>query len=216
MHACALLLSGVVAYGQAPLPEAVTEAEPPSAPATVNSSGSGKWKADHYRALVIYDDENKMEADEGVRAIQDKIGDKMKSLNLALRKINITSKDNVDEKTADVLKLLKPEKFPFSIIYFPENSDVENPLWAGAMTPEEAGIIGNSPARREMARRLLHGESAVWLLIEAGIDYKDYRILKLLSEEIKNIGNVAPVAETPLPSEADRKKEGLLEPKSPV
>ncbi len=214
MHACALLLSGVIASGQALSPEVAAPAETPSAPSPFNPSGSGKWKADYYRALVIYDGENKMETDEGIKAIQNKIDDKVKSLNLSLMKISSSDKNNLDDKTAEVLKILNPEKFPFTIIYFPENSDLENPLWTGNMTSEEAGIIGDSPARREIARRLLKGESAVWLLIEAGIDYKDYRILKLLSEEIKNIGNAPSAAANPLPPEADGKKEGGSEPKS--
>jgi hypothetical protein len=153
-------------------------------------SETGKWKPDYYRAVVLYEAETPLEMDDGVKAIQAKTEDKIRSLNLSLRKIEVTDKANIDEKTAEVLKLLKPEKLPYTIIYFPENSDVEHPLWTGHMTSEDADMIGDSPARREIARRLLKGESVVWLLIESGIEYKDYRILKLLSEEMSKTSTI--------------------------
>lgn len=193
-HSGILLLTGIFAF-----------AEPPSAAPAVNQEGPGKWKPDYYRALVIHDAGNPVESDEGVRAIRAKIVEKIKSLNILLGKIDMADKSNIDGNTAELLKMLKPEKFPFTVIYFPENSDVENPLWAGYMTPEEADIIAESPARREIARRLLKGESAVWLFVESGIDYKDYRILNLLSEEIRKIGSDPLGNEIPVQAETGGK-----------
>lgn len=205
MHACVLLLAGLIASAQVSAPAA--SAEPASAPAAASRVGFWKWKPDYYRAVVIYNAENPVESDEGLKAIQAKTEDKTRSLNLSLRKIDVTDKANIDEKTTEVLKIAEPEKFPFTIIYFPENSDVENPLWTGHVTLEEADTVADSPARREIARRLLKGESAVWLLIESGVEYKDYRILKLLSEEIKNIGSNPSGGETPVPPKTDGAKE---------
>lgn len=207
-HAFAVLLTGFAMSAQLSSPEAATVSIP------AKKGESGKWKPDYYRAVVIYNAEKPAESDEGVNAIQSKIGDKIKSPNLMLRKIDMTDKANIDEKSAETLKLLEPE-LPFTMIYFPENSDVENPLWAGHMTLEDVAAISDSPARREIIRRLLKGESVVWLLIESGVDYKDYRILKLLSEEIKNIGANPPGVGTPVPPESEVKKEEV-KPANPV
>jgi hypothetical protein len=174
-----------------------------------------EWKPDYYRALVVYDAKNPAITDEGVNAILAKSEDNIKSLNLSIRKIDLADKANIDAKTAEVLKVMKPGKFPFTIIYFPENSEFENPLWAGNMSTEEADMIADSPARREIVRRLLKGESAVWLLIESGVDYKDYRILKLLSEEIKNIGD-KPASGDIVPVEVADLKKGKDKQKPPT
>lgn len=206
MHVCVILFTGVIAFAQVSSPEPAAPAA--SAPAAASPVESWKWKPDYYRALVIYNAENPVESDEGVKAIQAKTEDRIKSPNLSLRKVDLTDKAKIDAKTAEVLKILAPGKLPFTMIYFPGNSEVENPLWTGRMTPEEADMISDSPARREMARRLLKGESVVWLLIESGIEYKDYRILKLLTEEIKTAGTGTPGAETPVLPESDVKKEG--------
>jgi hypothetical protein len=42
------------------------------------------------------------------------------------------------------------------------------PIWEGALTLENAKRLVDSPARREIVKRLLHGESAVWVLVESG------------------------------------------------
>lgn len=40
------------------------------------------------------------------------------------------------------------------------------PIWEGDLTLEKARRLIDSPARRELAKRLLSGESAVWLVVE--------------------------------------------------
>lgn len=209
-----LLFVSIIASAQVLPPEPATPveslipAETVSVPVAVSPVGSWKWKPDYYRAVVIYNVENPLETDEGVKAIQAKSGERMKSLNLLLRKIDMNDKASIDEKTAEALKLLEPG-FPFTMIYFPENSGIENPLWSGPLTAEDADMISDSPARREIARRLLKGESVVWLLIESGIEYKDYRILKLLTEEIKNNGISPSGSEVAVTPEVNAKKDGI-------
>lgn len=201
-----LAFTGFILPAQEALQVSGTPAEPEATPVSVKKSVSGKWKPDYYRAVVVYNAENPAEADEGVKAMQAKLEDRVKAPNISLRKIDIADKANIDGKTAEILKLLEPE-FPFTMIYFPNNSDVENPLWAGHLTLEDVAAISDSPARREITRRLLKGESVVWLLIESGIDYKDYRILKMLSEEMKNNTDNSPGIETTLPPEDGAKKK---------
>ncbi len=208
LYALIFLFAGAVISAQVPSPEPVVQAQPLSMPVAISQDGSWKWKSDFYRAVVIYNAENPVESDEGFNAIQAKAEEKIKSLNLSIRKVDVTNKANIDEKTAEALKLLENVKFPFTFIYLPENSDVENPLWSGNMSLEDADTVADSPARREIARRLLHGEAVVWLLIESGIEYKDYRILKLLTEEIKSIGIKTPDSDTPSSTGTEVGKRG--------
>ena len=43
-----------------------------------------------------------------------------------------------------------------------------NPIWEGPLTMENAQRLVASPTRRELVKRLLSGESAVWLIVESG------------------------------------------------
>ncbi|MCB1228796.1 MAG: hypothetical protein KDN19_00925 [Verrucomicrobiae bacterium] len=42
------------------------------------------------------------------------------------------------------------------------------PIWEGPLTMENARLLIDSPARRELVKRLLAGQSAIWVLIESG------------------------------------------------
>ena len=42
------------------------------------------------------------------------------------------------------------------------------PIWEGALTLENARRLVDSPARRELVKQILQGESAVWVMVESG------------------------------------------------
>ncbi|MCB1091089.1 MAG: hypothetical protein KDL87_06145 [Verrucomicrobiae bacterium] len=42
------------------------------------------------------------------------------------------------------------------------------PIWQGSLDLENAKRLVDSPARRELVKEILHGESAVWILVESG------------------------------------------------
>ncbi len=144
-----------------------------------------KWEPDPYRAVVIYNKDNPAEGNEGVSFIRNKIEDKLCSLNLVIGMADVTDRKIIDARTSEILKNFKPEKYPFTIIYFPQISDVDLPLWAGYMTPQTGEALCDSPARREIARRMLKGEAAVWLIIKSGIEEKDAHAFHVLTEELK-------------------------------
>jgi hypothetical protein len=56
------------------------------------------------------------------------------------------------------------------------------PIWQGGLTMENAQRIVNSPARRELATRILKGESSVWLVVESGDAEKDSKAEELLTQ----------------------------------
>ena len=53
-------------------------------------------------------------------------------------------------------------------------------FWSGPLTAEEIRALVDSPVRRELVRRILRGDSAVWLLLESGDAAADEKAEKLL------------------------------------
>lgn len=58
------------------------------------------------------------------------------------------------------------------------------PIWTGPLTMENARKLVDSPARRELVKRLLSGESAVWLVVESGDAEADEAAIATVSEAI--------------------------------
>jgi hypothetical protein len=61
----------------------------------------------------------------------------------------------------------------------------EEPVWTGAATAEMVGRVMDSPARAEARKRLLEGESAVWVLVESGDAAKDEEAARVLEAGLR-------------------------------
>src|SRR5262249_26472510 len=61
------------------------------------------------------------------------------------------------------------------------------PVWTGRLTRPMIQPLLDSPARRELARRLLRGDSAVWILLESGSPEKDQPAADLLQKELTRL-----------------------------
>ncbi len=165
-----------------------------------------KWEPDPYRAVVIFNSENPVDKEKGVKVVDGLIQDPARSLNLIIGRADIGDKSVIDENTNAILKAFKPDRLPFTVIYFPSVSDVEIPLWAGYLTVQSAEAICDSPARREIARRLLKGDDAVWIFIESGDEGNDAGALQMLSEEIRISSSALP--RIPSPDHAEMEVDG--------
>jgi hypothetical protein len=71
-------------------------------------------------------------------------------------------------------------------LFFPSSESV---AWHGALTPETLRALTASPARTELTRRLLAGDSAVWILIEG--ERKAEEIAQRVERRLRLVENVA-------------------------
>jgi len=63
------------------------------------------------------------------------------------------------------------------------------PIWEGDLTMENARRLVDSPVRRDLATRILQGESSIWVLVESGDKAKDDEAASVLEEELKLAGS---------------------------
>jgi hypothetical protein len=72
-------------------------------------------------------------------------------------------------------------------------SDFQKTAWSG--TPDAATLQGmvSSPVRTELARRILAGDTAVWVLVESGDAGKDEAFAKQLAARLNYLGSVAAI-----------------------
>jgi hypothetical protein len=82
------------------------------------------------------------------------------------------------EKTAAVTQLE---------LYYPPKlrQASEKPIWSAPMNEANVRVMLDSPMRRELMKRLLAGQSAVWLLIESGDAAKDDAAAKVIEQGLQ-------------------------------
>jgi hypothetical protein len=61
----------------------------------------------------------------------------------------------------------------------------ETEVWSGALTKETLAALLDSPVRREVVQRIVHGDSIVWVFVESGNAAADAAALGVLTERLK-------------------------------
>ena len=57
---------------------------------------------------------------------------------------------------------------PWLVVHYPASATTTAPIWQGPLTDDAVAGLLQSPCRRDLVRRLLAGDSAVWMLLEGG------------------------------------------------
>lgn len=77
-----------------------------------------------------------------------------------------------------------PPEFPWVAVRHVAPGHTHNVLLSGPLRKEWIQSVIDSPARQTIARRLIEGESAVWLFLESGEREKDEKALSVLSSQL--------------------------------
>jgi hypothetical protein len=147
-----------------------------------------RWRPDPYRAVLFHRGSLSAATSELIQPLheqQDQGG-----ANLSFRTIDPGELDpNTEEGAADAAlfeALGKPDQ-PTLVVQYPLNLNIPTPLVTG---PPDRGAIArliDSPARRELIKRLAAGQTAVWLLLESGQPDPDGAAATLLEDELKKL-----------------------------
>lgn len=147
-----------------------------------------RWPSDPYRVVIFHRG--------GLTKQQQKLADDLgpdglageKFANVVLRTVDLAGK--VDEEMLALWKSQKNAKLPWMVARYP-NTVPYAPAWSGPLSRAAVDGLLDSPVRRELAKRLLAGESSVWILLESGDKQKDEaawaRLKKNLAFEQKNL-----------------------------
>jgi hypothetical protein len=127
--------------------------------------------------------------------------DRLQTLSeVGARRANFVTElvDVSGKMTDDVRKLWEAQKnptLPWMVLRFPESDEKRPTPWAGPLTKVNVGLLTESPARKEIARRILAGDSVVWVLLESGDTVADDAAAKLLQTELKRLEKVVELPE---------------------
>ncbi len=130
-----------------------------------------RWPADPYQIHVFHDGTLTGEQ----RLILDWLEDSSESSGLApryfLEETDVTG--DLDDGVASLWAAQHAEAMPWMVVRSPHQAGNAGGVWSGAFTKENAQRIIDSPARKEIAARLLDGYSAVWVFVDSGNQAKD-------------------------------------------
>ncbi len=89
---------------------------------------------------------------------------------------------------------------PWVVVRYPAQTGIQPAAWSGPLSAEVVAALVESPARRELARRLCQGDTAVWLLLESGDKARDQALAEAVDKESRRLEQSL---ELPVPAPGD-------------
>lgn len=142
------------------------------------------WPADLYEVAVIHKDP----LGQREQLLLEKLCKASDTLtNLLVKPVDITGKSK-----EEIAKLRgsenRPEaELPWMVVRYPQFTGIKEPMWEGRFTKTAVERLLNSPLRSKIVKRILDGDTAVWVLLESGVKEKDERAARTLEKELKRM-----------------------------
>ncbi|OAI53900.1 hypothetical protein AYO47_04065 [Planctomyces sp. SCGC AG-212-M04] len=105
--------------------------------------------------------------------------------NLSIRTVDLDA--NPESADKELAASLKDAPLPQLVIRYPARHQIDAVLWKGAADDASLTSLLESPARQELLKRLLAGQTAVWVLIATGNATQDDAAELALEEELANL-----------------------------
>lgn len=160
-----------------------------------------KWKPDAYEVLVFH--RGALPKDDAAlkELKRHGIGEDVAS-NIDLTLVNLDKEPDAEHSKL-YAGLGKPE-LPCMVVRTKDLDREVVTIWSGKLSTKTVGQLVQSPVRKELAKRIAAGETAVWLLLESGDKEKDDAAAALLEKELKKV-----TPELKLPKLTDQPEDRL-------
>lgn len=145
-----------------------------------------RWQPDHYQLVIVHDGNLTSEEQSNVTYLEENlVGPNGPMINLRFEALDLAKEE---KQFARWKKLHSDQNASVSIhLFFPFEAFEQDtdPIWNGNFTRNHINQILDSPARRELVKRILAGDSAVWLFLESGNQKEDEALFKTLEKYAK-------------------------------
>ncbi len=135
-----------------------------------------RWPAAPYEAILFHRGPLAAEHEAVLSGIRES------SANVMVEKADLEGKP--DAAVQEIWKAQGNPALPWLALRFPQSEPAMPSAWAGPPDAARVRALLDSPARREIAQRIILGESAVWLILECGDAARDGAAAKLLGAEL--------------------------------
>ena len=138
-----------------------------------------RWPSDPYEVVVFH--RGALTADQ--QSLVDGLSPEGRAgeiaANVQVRAVDLDQ--NSDAALTQLWESRASETLPLMVLRYPHPLE---PAWAGPLDADNISNLLDSPQRRELAHRLLKGETAVWILLECGDAAKNDAAATLIEQEL--------------------------------
>jgi hypothetical protein len=144
-----------------------------------------RWAADPYRLVVFSNGALTEEQQKVVAGFKAYENSGYRSAALFVDEYDISSTNRLAAAVRAGLPTNRTA--PCVALLYPEFMRMDNVVWSDDLTTNALNRIVMSPARLEIARRLLGGDAAVWIFIPGGDAEKDRAVHEMLDAKLREL-----------------------------
>ncbi len=130
-----------------------------------------RWAPDAYHAVIFHRGPLKPTENALIEEFRGKTSGDPFPANLEIQTVNLAGA--ADAATKKLWASQSKATLPWVVLKYPAAGARQGIAWSGPLDANSAHALTDSPARREIARRLLAGDSVTWLFLEIGDTSKD-------------------------------------------
>lgn len=151
-----------------------------------------RWPPDIYAVLVFHEGPLSAADAKAVEWMQETANSDDSYANCDVRAVDLSGKVHEELRALWQVQAKAKAKPPWMVVLYPRTSRISqvHPAWTGPFSPAAAKNVLDSPKRREVARRLLAGDAAAWVLLESGKPTTAQAATKLLARVQEMVGRL--------------------------
>ena len=140
-----------------------------------------RWQAEPYEAVIFHRGPLSPAERAALVALEKARDDSHANLNVTLADVDFP----LGRLPAKLWKSRTNAPLPHLVVSYQGGATEGLVAWAGPLNESAARTLADSPVRRALAKELLAGKSAVWLLLESGNATADAAAAALLEKELR-------------------------------
>jgi hypothetical protein len=145
-----------------------------------------RWRPNPYEFTIVRDGTLPRTEQKALHRLDDFLDKHKDNVNYTLEVVQWAKQKPADLR--DILKVRRTSAAsPQLAVAYPNLSRIDANLWVGRLKDAPLYELLQSPMRSEIGKRLLAGETAVWVLIESGNQSKDSAAFAILANELKRM-----------------------------
>ncbi len=153
-----------------------------------------RWKPDACEVVVFHDAPLNAEQNKILSSLTSPSEDR-KSANIALLRAKTTDPNPSLQGLWLNLEKNGPISLPYVVVRTSVNDKQSVNAWHGPLSKFDVSKLVDSPVRKEISRRLLKGDSVVWLVLKSKDQQRSQATVELLRSELKKLSKTIPFPE---------------------
>lgn len=141
-----------------------------------------RWHANIYEIVVFHDGPLKNEELSVVSWLEESSYENNPSANFMVTVVDVST--GMEDPIRALWESLDSPELPLLVLRQSEGAIYHGSVWSGQLSMDAARKVVNSPARQEIAKRIIEGDAAVFVCVEGGNPSHDDEAAEFITEQL--------------------------------